>query len=275
MNTSQTLLHELEGLFISEFRACQAIYQLTADERRALSEGDVARLAELTGHKENQLDKLSWLEAAKVDLLQQLDMLPDKNASVLKTLQLFDFLNKIDQISAQRLLRIQEGSLILRSQAREMTRGNRAMADSALKRTNSLQARLLHLYQLPEVGKGGEKRSQIDEESTQVTSALKFAAVFASLIAARDALQANDRKALSGAMEDLQQALEDLSSARVNLPAISQKAYPPEKINLTKADEAGLQGENSSLVETIANLYHQESAYQASLKVSNRMLAIT
>jgi hypothetical protein len=31
---------------------------------------------------------------------------------------------------------------------------------------------------------------------------------------------------------------------------------------------------SASLVEMIANLYHQENAYQASLKASNRMLAL-
>jgi flagellar biosynthesis/type III secretory pathway chaperone len=279
MKTSQALLNELEALFISEFRACQAIYDLTSDERRALSQGDVERLQDLTHHKEKLLDKLSWIEAAKVDLLQELEVLPDKTPNTLRALYLIDFLSTIDQTSAQRLLRIQEGSLILRSQVREMTRGNRSLAVGALERTNSLQTHLLRLYQLPAVDRSGAQ--SVDEADSGIskdraaTSAVKFAAVFASLVAARDALQANDSSALNSAMAELHDSLDALSSDQGQHTALANRDFIFPTIIKNGSDSSQEHASDPNLVETIATLYHQETAYQASLKVSNRMLAAT
>ena len=56
MKTSLALVNELEGLFVREFRSCQAIHALTLEERQALFTGQVASLPGLTAQIGSLLD---------------------------------------------------------------------------------------------------------------------------------------------------------------------------------------------------------------------------
>jgi len=279
MKTPQTLLDELEGLFIKEFRTCQTLYTLTQEERKALIGDDVVRLPALTNEKGVMLDRFSMLEESKFELLHQLGVVSDGASKRLQALRLVDFLTIIDEGSARRLLRIQEGILILQTQVRDLARGNRSLAANAVKRTSSLQAHLLNMYWAPQEGAPPSTRIAGVDDWFALTSEREreaaLPAIFAAIITARDALTRNDAIALTSAINELQQTLDKIPpifSDSIDAGQFGGKIYPV-KNSKTPVTSSGNQGAEPSLVEAIATLYYQENAYQDSLKLSNRMLA--
>ena len=101
-------------------------------------------------------------------------------------------------------------------------------------------------------------------------------AIFAAIITARDALNTDNSVVLSSAVDDLQIALEEMAGYLEIDESTPQIEALKERI--TESLEASRKSMNdrgsASLVEMIASLYQQENAYQASLKTSNRMLAL-
>jgi len=279
MKTPQTLLDELEGLFIKEFRTCQTLYTLTQEERTALIRDDVSCLPALTNQKGVMLDRFSMLEESKYELLHQLGVGSDGASKRLQALRLVDFLTIIEEGSARRLLRIQEGILILQTQVRDLARGNRSLAASALKRTSSLQAHLLNMCWAPQEGAPPTGAAGVDDwfalTSEREREAAALPAIFAAIITARDALTRNDAVALTGAINELQQTLDKIPPIlgdSIDAGQFGGKIDPAQD-SKTPFKKPGKQGAEPSLVEAIATLYYQENAYQDSLKLSNRMLA--
>jgi flagellar biosynthesis/type III secretory pathway chaperone len=190
----QERLGQIEELLVQEFRACQALHSLTREERQALSNGDVSRLAGMVEVKEALLDQLGWIEderrqitmAISPNLQNQIageyerdpvgercgiQWVPARNqnpenrlpslSEILKVLQTPQARPVVAQLACQ-LDRLQEGILALALSVREMNSVNLALASAAIERADAVQAFLLNLmppaagYQPP----GAPRRSQ-------------------------------------------------------------------------------------------------------------------
>lgn len=284
MKLSPTRLSYLESLFVREFRTSQRLYELTRQERLALYQDDSLRLFTLIGQKERLLDELTGLENAKFSMVKEMGIAGNGETKTLHVLKLIDLLKTIDAESARRLLRLQEGVLMVMNQVRELTRGNQVLALNALQRANTLQTSLLNAYQFPprpgRVGARTENKRakwRAGELHNRPFDAgqLALPAVFAAIINARNVLNADDTRAIAAAIGELQQALESVAHYLDSDEALSKfysgaPAVAPERVSDPQQPEGRME---TSLVEMIANLHHQETAYQASLDVSSRMLA--
>ncbi len=180
MPLQQDQIITLESVLVKEFRLCQALYHLTQEEREALAQGDVLRLLALAEHKETLLDRLNSLANARQRQIAQLTQLDlDKGEDfIIKGLRLLDLDDELQLVS------LFEGIQVLKGLVRELVLGNQGLAAIALKQAASLQAGLV--------------------KSTQTS----LPALFAAILAARDALDAQDSAAVSVALGDLQNALE-------------------------------------------------------------------
>ena len=127
---------------------------------------------------------------------------------------------------------------------RELALGNRALAATALNRAASLQAGL------------------VSSTSTSLP------ALFAAILAARDALDAQDSAAISAA-GDIQNVLGPSSDALLDRP---DRLLQPRR-SLSDTGRTVTTRNETNMLEYMASLYRQEKAYQAVLKVSSRMLA--
>lgn len=234
-------LKALAGLLVKEFRACQALLNLTQEERQALAQGDVLRLLALAEHKDALLDRLNTLASARQLQIAKLSALkPNEDGTVI------DHLKTLDPDAELQLVTLFEGIQVLKSQVRELALGNRALAATALNQAAALQAGLV--------------------SSTQTS----LPALFAAILAARDALDAQDSAAISAALGELQNALNTGDDASASGPARSAPAIS-EAVQARPESSSIKTGAN--MIEYMANLYRQEKAYRAVLKVSSRMLA--
>jgi flagellar biosynthesis/type III secretory pathway chaperone len=235
-------LKTLESLLVKEFRACQALLFLTLEEREALAKGDVLRLLALAEHKETLLDRLTNLASARQLQVTELTHLNsgEGDAAIIRSLKILDLDDELH------LVTLFEGIQVLKGQVRELVLGNRALAATALNRAASLQAGLVS------------------------SSSTSLPALFAAIVAAREALNARDSEAISAALGELQDALVTSSETSVDRPS---------KVAATQAEAFTIRSEPTNskiepnMLEYIANLYRQEKAYKAVLKVSSRMLA--
>jgi flagellar biosynthesis/type III secretory pathway chaperone len=243
----QDHLKLLESLLVKEFRACQALLNLTRDECEALGQGDVLRLLVLAEHKEILLDRLNSLENARQLQVAQLVGLDHEQGddSVTQNLKILDLDGELQ------LVNLFEGIQVLKGQVRELVRGNRALAATALNQAAALQAGLV--------------------SHTQTS----LPALFAAILAARDALDAQDSAAVSVALGELQNAL--LPNGQAPGDRLVRAIQSPETTTSVESPTARLESPGSkieaNMIEYMANLYRQEKAYRAVLKASSRMLA--
>ena len=103
-----------------------------------------------------------------------------------------------------------------------------------------------------------------------------FSPLYSAMIAARDALNADDLPALQTAIDNLNIALETIKEQR-SYNGARQRQVQTLTSNLEQT-ELSIQGwlsnkENANLVEVITELRHQETIYQAALEVGHRTLA--
>lgn len=265
-------LKELEGLFVREFRASQALHDLTKDERLALSSGDVPRLLAVTGRKESILDDLGGLVESRRTLLRNLMNGSDRSSSSKGAPALSEILAKLDMQDASRLLHLQDGILVMMDKVRELTQMNRALASYSLQHASALQTRLTDLYR-------GAKTHK--EEVAQPTAgdnqpAADLPALFAAIIEARDALNEGEGESVSAAIAALGEALDHLNQfLEKDMPRQQRMKDIAEHMQQAQlpAEDLLKPQETDNLVEVMARLYRQETAYQAVLKVSNRTLA--
>jgi len=233
-------LRTLENLLVSQFRTFQALYRLAQDEREALVRGDIPRLLFLAEHKEALLDKLAVLADIRRQLGLPAASMPGEGP----------ILSANDADSAQRLQRLEEGARILALQVRDLAQGNRALASYALKQAADTQFDLLddHRADLP--------------------------ALFAAILAARDALSAHDLAAVSAALGEMQDALQQTgASAAENEGKEAPSAQEPDGEFPFPTTGPETSRARANLVEEMADLYRQEKAYRAVLRLSSRMMA--
>jgi hypothetical protein len=124
MKNRREQMEAFEGLLVEEFRACQAFFDLTREEWRALSASDIARLFSVAQHKEQALNHLAEMEAERRGLLQGMGGTLDCGALETEPPALAS--GRIED--AQRLAHLQEGILALMVQVRDMTYIHRALA---------------------------------------------------------------------------------------------------------------------------------------------------
>lgn len=279
-------LRAFEGLLVKEFRACQALLSLTKEERLALSRGDVADLLYLAERKDTLLDRLERLDKTRSTLLHNLRETSLTEESQTRVGALAALQMALDPEEASRWVNLQEGTLVLMVQIRELTQGNRALAALASEHAGALQMQLMKLWGTPaaqwieNLGHSSEANPQepIEQEppGTIASDRIALPALFAAIVAAREALKTQDNVATSTAISDLQRALERLgkflegdSARQGRLEGLG--GYLEEVGPVVKEEFSPQRGTN--LVEMMADLYHRETAYQAVLKTSNRMLA--
>jgi flagellar biosynthesis/type III secretory pathway chaperone len=288
MNIRREHLRAFESLLGKEFRACQTLDSLTREERQALSRSDVPRLLELAERKEILLDQLGKLEDARRILLHSLGNSSSPASPKGETAVLAAVLGTIDKDEADRLIHLQEGILVLMSQMRELNHGNRVLAACALERASVLQTNLAKLWQVPaNWGKAqfpspatdkGVRVGAYEEQPQQSgeNAQTNLPAVFASIVAAQNALQNQDQAALSTAIGELQGALVHLGRF-LGEGSISQGQSGPLHEALQEAHVARQappdSQQDANLIEVMVDLYQQETAYQAVLRASNRMMA--
>jgi flagellar biosynthesis/type III secretory pathway chaperone len=283
MTKSESHVNNIESLFVSELRACQALLELTQEERFALTRDDVAYLLQLAADKETVLDQLAKVEKAKFSALSELGISSESTGGGLGKPTLSNLLTRLEREVASNLLHIQEGTLVVMDQVREFTLINRALTLSALERASIRQADLLRAYRSPLEEReprfsSSQTVAQTVIEPLEITSYGReqeaLPEIFAAIIAARDAIQGDDPEAIATAVGSLQEALEGISGY-LEMDAITLRGGPAAD-DLDEGDASAEQADlsSASIVEQIANLYHQENAYQASLEVSDRMLAL-
>ncbi|MBN1148947.1 MAG: flagellar export chaperone FlgN [Anaerolineales bacterium] len=288
MNIRREHLRAFESLLVKEFRACQTLFDLTREERQALSRSDVPRLLELAESKEILLDQLEKLEDARRILLHNLGNASSYASPKGETAALAAVLGAIDKDEAERLMHLQEGILVLMSQMRELNHGNRALAACALERASILQTNLAKLWQVP--ANWDKRLLQSPRQSAPVQvgayehlphrsseiARINLPAVFASIVSAQRALKTEDQAALSTAIDELQGALEHLgkflgeeSIVHGGADSLNQVLQEAQATHQAAPESR----QDANLIEVMADLYQQETAYQAVLKASNRMVA--
>ena len=140
----QRQLTALEAALVSEFRAYQSLVALTQDERQALLASNVQALQDLLNQKETLLGNLERLETAR-----QAALADWARTAGLEAHTLTDMLANLEPTASERLQRLRDGILALTVQLRELSHGNRALADSALEGVEAVHNFLLSLSQTP------------------------------------------------------------------------------------------------------------------------------
>ena len=136
------LIYDLEDLLVQEFRACQTLLSLTKDERLALARSDVEALSALVEQKESMLDELAQIEDHRRMVVQEIARrlpLPAPNPAVAELAAV------LEPELGGRIDRLRNGINTLSSEIRELSSGNRALAASALERTDAVQSLLLDI----------------------------------------------------------------------------------------------------------------------------------
>ena len=103
-----------------------------------------------------------------------------------------------------------------------------------------------------------------------------FSPLFAAIISARDALNANDTTALQASLSDLKDALATLTEATTTNGARQRQVrLIRDRIEMSQTEIKSLISlkEDTNMAEAIAHLRNQETAYQAVLEVSQRTLS--
>ena len=121
---SRESLPALEDLLVSEFRTYQFLVGVTKEERTALAGADAHALTALVDQKEALLDEIGRLQGSRSRLLSA--ALDTPNPTVAEVLP------ELDPALARRVDRLCKGILALVAELRELTRGNRALAATAL-----------------------------------------------------------------------------------------------------------------------------------------------
>jgi flagellar biosynthesis/type III secretory pathway chaperone len=264
MMASQEPLHTLQDALVKEFRACQALIGLLDSERLALSAGDTVALSILARQKEALLDSFERLELTRQQAICTLAAELGLERPSCEAPELDEVCRALEVESAQQLARLQEGIQVLLEAVRDHTQGNLAITTAALERSSALQERLVNQCLQPPVSASPAPPVRMPREHMgifQSADPTPLPAIFAAIMAARDALHSEDRTALSNAASALQNALERLG--------YRLEGGSPEQTSATPHSPES----SPSLIEKIARLYQQESVYHASLQASERTLA--
>jgi flagellar biosynthesis/type III secretory pathway chaperone len=143
MRDQDSLITALEDALVKEYRTCQALYNLTKDERQALVKIDLECLSSLVEQKEALLDEMGQLDDQRRMLAQELASVLHMRAAAPSIAEIAAVLNSE---SGKRISRLREGIVALTADIRDLTSGNQALATAALERADAIQGLLLDLY---------------------------------------------------------------------------------------------------------------------------------
>lgn len=140
----QELMTALEDFLVKEFRVLQTLFNLTREERHALTKSDAKRLATLTEEKEAILDELGQLDEGRKMTSEGLAIMLSVPTSTLAAL-----FPHLEPTAAERLSRLSEGITTLIQQSRDLNQGNRALAAYKIEYLDAAQSYLINLVQPP------------------------------------------------------------------------------------------------------------------------------
>jgi hypothetical protein len=215
----------LQTLLVQEFRTCQRAFQLLLDEQQAL----LNAVYSTAGDTQELLNLASAIDST----LENLEQIASTR------LRLAGRAQKSRRNTESHLPGLQEGVHVLRGQISSIMRSNTALAGKALDQAQTMQyhlARPLEQTCFPEV--------------------------FAAVLDARHALETGDRRAIAGALDDLQILIARLEGHTQSAPG---ETHTPADI--PQPAKAG------GLAEKIAALHHRQNAYRAVFQSGQRMLS--
>jgi len=134
----------LESFLVSEFRAYQTLLKLTKEERKALVKADILSLAGIVEQKDSLMDEIHRLEKGRSQVIREWVDRTGYPAAAPTIQELVGFLPKP---TTQRLERIRSGILSIAEELRDLTRGNQALAVSALERLDHMRTLILSFDQ--------------------------------------------------------------------------------------------------------------------------------
>lgn len=149
MESLQAVVNMLEEVLVREFRSLQALHTLSLQERHALLHGDAAGVADVQNGMQTLQNRLLRLYRLRNSLLQRAagqprrveraiksNDQPPSGAPFLENSGTFNpefsaLLGALDEQTADRLARLQDGIQILGERARILLLGNQALAGSS------------------------------------------------------------------------------------------------------------------------------------------------
>jgi len=129
----------LIDLLIKEFRVWESLLRLTREERRALLAEDMPLLATLAGQKERLFGELGSYQHSRQELLKYLLGPQGCGPDYLKCHAMQTILEGFTPEEAGCLLHITEGIEALVKRLGDLSQGNYALANCAMKRAWALQ----------------------------------------------------------------------------------------------------------------------------------------
>lgn len=142
LNEVRSALSVLEEALVEEFRALQGFLALTRNERRALAAGDWRAVQALLPQKEAGQADLARLETARTSAVSQWSQAAGLGGL---PVTLAEMLPALEPDLGRRLTSLRQGILTLAAELGDLTRGNQALAVSALERVAAVRDLVLEL----------------------------------------------------------------------------------------------------------------------------------
>lgn len=134
-------LAALESALVSEFRAYQTLVALTRDERQALAAGDFKSLSEVLTRKDEWLALLGRMEDSRRAAIAGWAAVTAFSSPAPTLADMLPHLNGF----GDRLRHLRHGIVALADELRDLNRGNRALAASALERVDAVREFLVNV----------------------------------------------------------------------------------------------------------------------------------
>lgn len=142
----QELLIVLEDRLVKEFRILQSLITISKNERVCLRNRDTNQLLRIVEEKESILDSLGLLMDAEKMTIQEISAKVGLKSDTYSLLKLLPYIG-FEQ--GKRFKNLHEGITTLVEQAKELSLGNRAIADANAQCLDATQAFLLRLIMPP------------------------------------------------------------------------------------------------------------------------------
>ena len=141
-------LQDLEGILVKQFRMLQKLAEITKDERQSLVKDETDTILLNVEAKEAVLDQLSLIEDSRRMIMREIVIMLNLHTD---SISVNDLLPNLNPSAAIPIRRLSEGISSLVVQARDLTYGNQALANSRLDWLRSLQSFLV-AASFPETG---------------------------------------------------------------------------------------------------------------------------
>jgi flagellar biosynthesis/type III secretory pathway chaperone len=143
LDRSTQMMIPLESFLVSEFRAYQTLLKLTRQERKALIKADIFLLANLVDQKDTLMDEIHRLEKGRTQVVREWA----EQHGLPATASIQQIIRHVPQVTGQRLERVRSGILAVSEELRDLSRGNQALAASALERLDHMRTLILSFDQ--------------------------------------------------------------------------------------------------------------------------------